>query len=156
MAGDYKLRRTSSEGSHAIKFLLQSTSKIAAARTTKIEPEKENSESSELPQNLKGVSSRALNFLKGIETSDSHIPGICGPCKLFTVWENDYSIKILGSRNAIEKEELRRKNLPMFTIHPFSRAKLVDVPQSLHGVVGSSNVGLCVCVCGGGGGGGKE
>ena len=47
----------------------------------------------------------------------------CGPFHLFSVWDNAYSIKLLGSRNAVEKEEMRRQALPYFIIHPCSKFK---------------------------------
>lgn len=45
----------------------------------------------------------------------------CGPFSLFVVWDNVFSLKLLGSKNAIEKEEMRRQALPYFIIHPCCR-----------------------------------
>ena len=47
--------------------------------------------------------------------------GKCGVYRLFVVWDSNYSKRIFGSRNAIEKEEARRQELPFFVIHPCSK-----------------------------------
>ena len=63
-------------------------------------------------------------YLKNIETGDPHAKqGRCGPFHWFVVWDNNFSLKLLGSKNAIEKEEERRLSLNYFIIHPCCRFK---------------------------------
>lgn len=40
---------------------------------------------------------------------------------MFRVWENNFTMKIFGSRNGIKREEQRRQNLKYFIIHPCSK-----------------------------------
>ncbi len=63
-------------------------------------------------------------YLKNIETGEPDAQtGRCGPFRWFVVWDSNFSLKLLGSKNAIEKEEERRLSLPYFIIHPCCRFK---------------------------------
>ena len=65
-------------------------------------------------------------YAKDIETGEPDArAGRCGPFKWFVVWDNTFSLKLLGSKNAIEKEEERRISLAYFIIHPCCRFKSV-------------------------------
>ena len=112
------LSRTSGE-------LLSSTSIIS----TELAPILLGEESSESEQlgGTKRESSRAVKFFNDLETDSYPVSRICGPCHIFVVWDSIYSLKILGSRNAIQKEEVRRLQLPHFIIHPCSRVRWVDI-----------------------------
>lgn len=44
---------------------------------------------------------------------------------LFHVWDNRLAMKMFGSRNGIQREEERRKNLKHWVIHPCSKFRYV-------------------------------
>lgn len=92
-------------------------------RSSKISTES-NTQSSDRLTHLNTNTTRSTVF-RNIETGEEGSKhGRCGPCNLFVVWDNNFSMQLLGSKNAIEKEEIRRQALPYFILHPCCRFRL--------------------------------
>jgi hypothetical protein len=71
---------------------------------------------------LSNAASKHSNLLRNIETGEpAEKHNRCGPLNLFVVWHNPFSLKLLGSKSAVEKEEEQRRKLPYFIIHPCCR-----------------------------------
>ena len=74
------------------------------------------------PTNDRAPQLTGSRIFQNIETGEPGTrQGRCGPLNLFIVWDNPISMKLLGSKSAIEKEEMRRRSLPYFIIHPCCR-----------------------------------
>lgn len=75
---------------------------------------------------LSNTNSKHSTQFKNIETGEPEKKqNRCGPLNIFVVWDSPFSLKLLGSKSAIEKEEIRRRSLHYFIVHPCCRFRCI-------------------------------